>query len=66
MNNNIGKREALDANNAKDVREEHEVYEIIGGYSDYFDAEGYPEDAQINVVKKIKMGPFLITVQRRR
>jgi hypothetical protein len=42
-----------------------EVYDVIGGISDAFDAKGYPKDANINVVKQIKFGPFLITIQRR-
>ena len=69
MNNNIDKRKAFDINadliDARDSHEEPKGYGILGGSSDFFDADGYPVDAQINVVKKIKIGPFLITVQRR-
>lgn len=42
-----------------------EVYDIIGGISDAFDAKGYPKDANINVVKQIKLKNFVITIQRR-
>lgn len=42
-----------------------EVYDIIGGISDAFDAKGYPKDANINVVKRIKLKNFVITIQRR-
>ncbi|MFQ6696254.1 MAG: hypothetical protein ACLRFP_01630 [Alphaproteobacteria bacterium] len=53
-------------NNAYGARKKpEEVYDIIGGISDAFDAKGYPKDANINVVKQIKLKNFVITIQRR-
>lgn len=49
---------------SKEVEPE-EVYDIIGGISPFVDSKGFPTDARINVVKKIKLRNFVITIQRR-
>ncbi len=38
---------------------------VVESYSDSIDSKGFPTDARINVVKKIKLRNFVITIQRR-
>lgn len=46
-------------------KEPEEVFDVIGGLSDFVDSKGYPTDARLNVIKQIKLKNFVITIQRR-
>lgn len=69
MTNFVDENNVFGADNTKQEiqdKEHEEGYVIIGGVSECFDAKGYPKDALINVVRKIRLPHFLITVQRRK